>query len=135
MQKDLDNAKKLQADKNAELDQAKQDLQATDVNSPVDGILVARRGGPGEPVNPAIPDLLQIAVDLGALEVVFDMPPDVAGRLKSGYPVQVILAEMGGEPLAGNVKSVQAGQVVAAFANPNPAVKPGVTAQVRFKLP
>jgi hypothetical protein len=69
------------------------------------------------------------------LEVIFDMPPDVARRLQSGYAVQVILAEMGGEPLAGHVKSVQAGQVVAAFSSPNAAIKPGVTAQVRFKLP
>lgn len=135
MQKDLDNAKKLLEEKNQELDQAKEDMQATEVLSPVDGIVVARRGGPGEPVNPAITDLLQIAIDLGSLEVVFDMPPDVARRLPPGYAVAVVVAELGGEPLQGNVKSVQAGQVVVAFTSPSPAVKPGVTAQVRIKLP
>jgi multidrug resistance efflux pump len=135
LEKELDNARNLLAGKSAELDQAGQDLRATEVLSPVDGIVVARRGGPGEPVNPAIPDLLRIAVDLGALEVVFDMPPDVARRLPRGYPVQVILAETGGEPLAGAVESVRAGEVVAAFASPNPAIRPGLTARVRFKLP
>lgn len=135
MQKNLDNMKKLLADKNEELDQAKQEMQATEVLSPVDGLVVGRRGGPGEAVSPAVTDLLQIAVDLGSLEVAFDMPPDVARRLPTGYAVGVVLAELGGEALPGTVKSVQAGQVVAAFTSPNPAVRPGVTAEVRIKLP
>jgi multidrug efflux pump subunit AcrA (membrane-fusion protein) len=134
-QKDLDNARKLLDSKTGDLDQAKLDLQGTDVNSPVDGILVGRRGSAGEAVNPSIPDFLQIAVDLGRLEVVFDMPPDVATRLKPNYALAVVLAEMGGEPLQGAVKSVTGSQVVAVFASPNPAVRPGVTAQVRIRLP
>jgi hypothetical protein len=32
------------------------------------------------------------------------------------------------------VKAIQGEQVIVAFTNPNPAVKPGMTAQVRIKV-
>jgi hypothetical protein len=36
--------------------------------------------------------------------------------------------------MLGAVKAIQGEQVIVAFTNPNPAVKPGMTAQVRIKV-
>jgi hypothetical protein len=46
-----------------------------------------------------------------------------------------VIAELGGEILEGTISKVEDGNIFAEFANPNPAVKPGLTAQMRIKLP
>jgi len=46
----------------------------------------------------------------------------------------VLLAEAPGEGLPGFVKMVAADEVVIEFTNPTPAVRPGLTAQVRIRL-
>ena len=47
---DLENAKKLLADKSRELDDVQEQLKAGEIVSPVNGIVLARRGEPGQPV-------------------------------------------------------------------------------------
>ncbi|MDX2151112.1 MAG: efflux RND transporter periplasmic adaptor subunit [Bryobacteraceae bacterium] len=135
LSKDLDAARKTLEEKRAEQETAQEELKAAEIVSPVNGIVVARRGAAGEAVNRAMSDLLQIATDLGALEVVIEPPKDVLERLQEGLPAVVQVAEMGGEPLPGLVHGVAGGQAIVAFQSPNPVIKPGLSAQVRITLP
>ncbi len=132
--KELDAARRVLDDRNQDLEQAKADLAATEVHSPVDGLVVARRGAAGQEVDRNMKDLFQIAVDLTLLQLVVDPEPPLLDRIKPGAPALVQVAEVGGEGLAGSVKDVKDGRVVVEFRNPSPAVKPGLTAQVVIKL-
>ncbi len=133
--KELDAARKhLDAAREA-LEAAQRKLEATEVHSPVDGVLLARNRQPGDPVGPHVPDLLQIAVDLSVLEVVVEPEPPVLERLSVGQPVMVEVAEGPPGALTGRVIALEKdGRVVVEFANPSPAVKPGMNAQVRISL-
>ena len=132
--KDLDVAKKLLQHATEESEKVKEHLAAGEVHAPVSGIVVGRRGEPGGPVDPSIRNLFEIAADLSQLEVVADAAPDVLARLKPGQPAMIRVAEVPGEALGGTVVRVEGGHVVVEFGNPNPLVKPGLTAQVVLKL-
>jgi hypothetical protein len=53
---------------------------------------------------------------------------------RPGQSVIVQVAEMSGESLEGSVREVKDGQAIIEFSSPNPAIKPGLTAQVRIRL-
>jgi hypothetical protein len=55
-------------------------------------------------------------------------------RIQPGSPALVSLPDIGADGILGSVKSIQGDQVIVAFTNPNPAVKPGMIAQVRIKV-
>jgi HlyD family secretion protein len=132
--KELDNARRLLEDKNRELEEASQDLAASEIRSPVNGIIVSRAKSAGEEVTRDLKDLFQIAVDLSLLEAVVEPEPPVLARLRPGQQALVVLAELPGEGVPGTVREVKAGEVVVEFTTPSPAVRPGLTAQVQIKL-
>jgi multidrug resistance efflux pump len=132
--KSLDTEKRTVADKNAELESAKARVGAAELLSPAQGIVVARNGEVGEPVARDKPDLFRIATDLSQLEVVLDSDPHSLRSIQPGQAALVSLPDQGAEGMIGTVKSIEGGQVIVAFSNPNPAVKPGMTAQVRIKV-
>ena len=135
LSRDLDALRKVLDHKNQELEAAQQDLLAAEVVSPVTGIVIARRGVEGDQVNPSMPDLFQIAVNLTSLEVVVQPEPDVLKRLHPSLPAAIQVAEAGGEMIPGVIEAVREQDVVVAFNNPSSLVRPGLTAQVRIKLP
>jgi HlyD family secretion protein len=135
LSRDLDAARKLLEGKSEDLEATNQRIGSGDVVSPVNGIVVARRGQAGDVVHPSTPDLFQIATDLSTLQAVADVAPAFAAKIKPGLKIALVIAELGGETLQGTVSKVEAGRITADFANPNPAVKPGLTAQLRIKLP
>jgi HlyD family secretion protein len=132
--KEIDAARRTLDEKTGDLDQAKESLLATEVHSPVDGILVARRGEVGGEIDPAIPDFFQIAVDLSSLEVVVEPEPPALARIHSGQPATVRLAELGNEPIPAEVRAIKGAQVIVGFTTPSPAIRPGLTAQVTIKI-
>jgi multidrug resistance efflux pump len=134
MVSEIDAARKTLEEKSDELDHAKADLLATEVHSPLDGILVARRGEAGSEINRSIQDLFQIAVELGSLEVVLEPEPPALTRILAGQPASVRVAETGNEPLQGTVREVRGTQVFVEFTSPNPAIRPGLTAQVTIRI-
>ena len=75
LQADLDNAKKALDHKNEDLEAAKARVDAGQVVSPVNGVVVSRRGVVGDPVNPAIPDLFRIAPELSHMTVTVEPAP------------------------------------------------------------
>ena len=129
----LDIEKRTLAEKNADLESAKSKAAAAEVLSPVQGLVVGRNGEVGQPVAPDRGDFFQIATQLSQLEVMLDPDPISIARIKAGQPAFVSLPEQGGEGMVGAVKSIEGAQVIVTFTNPNPAVKPGMMAQVRIK--
>lgn len=134
LQKEVDAARRALAEKNQAVENAQQDLAACDIHSPVDGLVVARNKQPGDEVDRELKDLFQIAVDLSWLEVVLEPEPPVLERIRPGQEVLVQVAEIPTEGLPGKVREIKNGVVVVEFATPSPAVRPGLTAQVRIKL-
>lgn len=133
--RDIDAAKKTLEERNNDLEDAEANLQATQVHAPVDGIVIFRKGDAGVEVQLGDDDLFQIATDLGNLQVVLEVDEAQQQKIKEGTPAAVYLTEMGNEPMAGEVARVADGRVTVLFQNPNPLVKPGLTAQVKIRLP
>ncbi|MGH9627088.1 MAG: HlyD family secretion protein [Bryobacteraceae bacterium] len=133
LQIELDNARKRSEEMNRQLEDSATQLAAGEIHSPVDGLITARRGLPGDIVNPAMADLFKIAMDLSSLEVVLEPDPAVLARIRPDQPAMVLVAE-DPEGFAGRVKSVENGQVIVEFKSPNPAVRPGLSAQVKIRL-
>jgi len=134
LQKELDGARKILEEKSRELEDTQAENAAGEVHSPANGVIVARRGQQGDDVDRSMPDLFQIATELSRLEVLLEPAPPVQARIKTGQTAAVQIAENAGDPLPGLVKSVDQGNVIVEFANPNPAIKPGLTAHVRIFL-
>jgi multidrug efflux pump subunit AcrA (membrane-fusion protein) len=131
--KELDAARTIAQAKAEELDDAKAELAAGDVHAPADGTVVGRSGQPGETVNRAATDLFQIAVNLTQLQVVLSPDPKTLERIRPGAPALIQIAEAP-EGITASVREVKSGQVFVDFASPSPAVRPGLTAQVRLRL-
>jgi HlyD family secretion protein len=133
LRKGIDNARRLLEESNRELDDAQQDLAGSEIRSPVDGILVARARQAGEEVTREVKDLFQIATELTSLEAVVEPEPPVLARIHAGQEAAILMAELP-QVIPGLVREIKAGQVIVEFASPGPAVRPGLSAQVRIKL-
>jgi HlyD family secretion protein len=128
-------AKKLLEEKTRDAEDAKASLAATDVRSPVDGVVVERKGEVGKDLSQQDQaELFRIAVNPAQLQVRLNPDPAISKRIQPGDPALVILADMGGESISGTVQEVQGGSATVAFTSPNPVIKPGMSAQVRLKL-
>lgn len=133
-QRDLDAARKLLENKAEDMEQANLRVGSGDVLSPVSGVVVGRNGQAGDNVHPSMADLFQIASDLSAMLAVADASAAQIGQIKPGQSATVTIVEMGGESLEGTVTKLEEGRITVQFANPNPQIKPGLTAQIRIKL-
>jgi multidrug resistance efflux pump len=133
LNRDLDAAKKLLDGRNEELENAREEAGQGEVKSPVDGMVVARKGAPGEPISPAVPDFFVLAANLTALQAVVEPDPSFLPRIKPGQIAAIHIAESADE-LPGMVREVKGNQVLVDFVSPGPAVKPGLSAQVRILL-
>ena len=128
-------SKKALEERNAALEDAETNLQATQVHAPVDGVIVMRKGEAGAEIQKGEDEVFRIATDLGNLQIVVEPEAAVLSRIKEGMLVAVFVAEQSNEALNGEIARVADGKVTILFLNPNPLIKPGLTAQVRIKLP
>jgi multidrug efflux pump subunit AcrA (membrane-fusion protein) len=131
-QKRFDDARVDRDEKGRELEAVSERAAAAEVRAPVEGILVGTARAAGEDVTAGIPDLLRIAVNVAELEAVLEPPPPALARIKPEQ--EVLFAELT-EMLPGKVREVAGNQVIVDFSTPNPAVRPGMTAQVRLRMP
>ncbi len=132
--KNLDLERRILNDKARQLDDAQTRLAEAQIHSPVDGIVVARHGEPGRPVDPENRTLFQIAVDTNLLEAVLEPEPPLLARIRAGQPALIVSADIPGDGIPGQVKVVENNQVVVEFVSPTPALRPGAIVQVRVKL-
>jgi multidrug resistance efflux pump len=133
--KEIEAAKKTLEEKNAELEEADSNLQATQMHAPVDGVVLERKGEAGTEVKLGEDNIFRIGTDLGQLQVVLEPEPAVLKKLQAGMAALVILGEFASEPLNAEISRIEDGRAYVMFGSPDPAIKPGVTAQVRIKLP
>lgn len=131
---ELAAARKLAEDKSRELQDSQSALDAAEIQSPVDGVVVGRNGEVGRAVSEAGNDLFQIATDLYALEVPLTAPASAVSRIRPGQPALVLILEMQSAAMPGTVKSVEGSAVVVEFTNTLADLRPGMRADVRLKL-
>ena len=131
--RELDEAKRSQSEKSRQYEEVGDAIASAQVVSPVDGLIVGRRGQAGQDVTIEMEDLFQIAVDLSELDAVLEPEPQVLERIRPGQEAVVQVAELLSS-IPGKVREIKESRVFVEFTSPDPAVKPGMTAQVRIKL-
>jgi len=132
LQSSFDDARQKLSGMTAEVEDAEAELLTAEVKAPVSGLLVMHRKNPGEEVTRDIEDLFEIAVDLSAMEITAEVPPELAGKLAAGGRVFVQIVEAGEAPLNGTIREVRDNVAVIEFISPSPTIKPGMSGQVRF---
>jgi HlyD family secretion protein len=126
----------------AQLEQAKTNLQYTNILSPTDGVVISRAVNKGQTVAASLsaPIIFTIAQDLRAMEVHTNVAESDIGRLKNGMRVSFTVDAYPGEPFRGSIRDIRnAPQIVQNVvtydavidvANPDLKLKPGMTATV-----
>lgn len=133
--RDLEAAKKLLGEAEAQASKAHDDLAAEEIHSPVDGLVLTIKKQAGEEVKKDAGELIEIGVDLTAMEVALEPEPRIQKRLAQGMPALIQIAELPGDGVPGTVTKVGDGKAVVEFASPSPLIRPGISAVVRLKLP
>jgi HlyD family secretion protein len=136
----LDEASVKQAQ--ADLDEARINLNYTDIMSPVDGVVVSRNVDVGQTVAASFqtPTLFLIAQDLTKMQVDASVSESDIGSVGDGQPAEFTVDAFPGRPFRGTVVQVRNApvtvqnvvtyDVVIAVDNPDLALKPGMTATV-----
>jgi multidrug resistance efflux pump len=133
-QTDVAAARKLVDTKQQELDAAQGDLAAAEVHSPVDGYVVSRKGEVGKPADEFGEDFFRIATDLYALEVELEPKEAELNRIIPGMPALVLILDVQSNAMEGRVKEIKDKKVVVEFGSGNPAIRPGMLADVRLRF-
>jgi len=133
-QNDVTAARKMVDAKQQELDAAQADLAAAEVHSPVDGYLVSRKGEVGKPADEFGEDFFRIATDLYALEVELEPKADDLKRIIPGMPALVLILDVQSNAMEGRVKEIKDNKAVVEFGSGNPAIRPGMVADVRLRF-
>jgi multidrug resistance efflux pump len=131
---EVDAARKIVAGKVRLLEEAQENLTAAEVRSPVDGYVVSRKGEVGGSAEDAGDELFQIATDLYAMEVAVEGKPEVLKRIVPGQPALVLVLDLQSTAMPGVVREVKDNLAAVEFSSTLPAIKPGMLADVRFKL-
>ena len=125
-------ARKLAEGRSRDLEQAQQDLAAAEVHSPVDGYVVSRKGEVGKPADGLGSEFFQIATDLYAMEIELEPKAQDLNRIIPGMPALVLDVQSGA--MEGKVKEIKDGKVTVEFGSGNPAIRPGMVADVRVRF-
>src|SRR5436189_4893953 len=124
------------------LEEAKVNLRYTDIVSPVDGVVVSVNVAVGQTVAASFqtPTLFLIAGDLAKMQVDTNVSESDVGRVREGQPTTFTVDAYPGQPFHGKVAQVRNApitvqnvvtyDVVIAVENPEPELKPGMTANV-----
>jgi multidrug resistance efflux pump len=126
-------ARKTIESKNQELAEAQDNLTASEVHSPVDGYVIGRKGEPGQRAEDFGSDFFQIATDLFALEVELEPKAADLAHFIPGMPALVLVLDVQSSAMEGKVKEIKDGKVIVEFGSANPAIKPNMLADVRFR--
>ena len=128
---DFAAAQKAAAERNQELAAAQDNLRASEVRAPVDGIVAARSGELGKPAGN---DLFEIATDMSALEVSLEAAPEVLQHLKIGNAALISIPGMQNAVLAGRIREIKDQAVIVEFNCTLTGVRPGMPVEARLKL-
>ncbi len=132
--RDLEAANHAVADATSALEHARGGAGATEIHSPVDGIVVARKELQGQRVDPSMTDLVQIATDLTSLTAVVTPDASVLARIHAGQTAVVRVPEVNPDPMNGIVREVRGADVIVDFMSPIAITKLDLAAQVIIKF-
>jgi len=130
----IEDANRAIADRTAALERAKADLANTEIHSPADGIVMARRGQPGEPLDPSIKDLLQVGTELTSLQIILALNSVQLARIHVGHAAGVRVLEITPDEIPATVSEIRGSDIIVDFTAPAPITKLGLAAQVRIKF-
>lgn len=128
----------------AQLGQARVDLDRTQIRAPVDGIVVKRSVEPGQTVAASLqaPEMFVIAKNLSDMQVEASIDEADIGRVKAGQSATFTVDAFPGRNFSGEVKQVRKSAtvvsnvvsytVVVSASNPDLSLLPGMTANVRI---
>jgi multidrug resistance efflux pump len=132
LQASVEEAKQKLTEQTESMEDAEAELLTGEVKAPANGLLIGHRKSAGEEVTRDIEDLFEIATDLTAMEVVVEIPADLAKKLAAGGRAFVQITEAGEAPLNGTIRELKATQAIVEFLSPTPTIRPGMSAQIRF---
>jgi len=130
---ELENVRKAAEQRATDTDHAQSTMDAGEVRSPAEGVVIARHGQQGDPVTRAVKDFFQIAVNLTALQLVVTPQPQELQRIHAGQTAAIQIADTTGST-PGKVREIKASQVFIDFTSPSLSVRPGMNAQVKIKV-
>jgi len=140
----LENAKAIVEQKQAELDQANHDLARTEVRSPINGVIIKRDVNPGQTVAVSLEAkmLFNIANDLRQMEVHGKIDEADIGQVKPGQKVEFTVDAYPNRVFTGQVEQVRMAHevvqnvvtytVVISATNPEKLLFPGMTASLNI---
>jgi multidrug resistance efflux pump len=131
---EVNGGRKIAADKIRLLEEAQGNLSAAEVHSPVDGYVVSRKGEVGGSAEGLGDELFQIATDLYALEVAVEPKADLLKRMAPGQAALVLVLDLQSAAMTGVVREIKDNRVTVEFNSALPGIKPGMLADVRFRL-
>jgi HlyD family secretion protein len=126
------------------LDRAKQNLSYTNIDAPIDGVIVERDVDVGQTVAASLsaPQLFLIANDMSEMQILASVDESDIGQIKEGQPVQFTVQSYAGQTFTGTVKQVRLQSTttdnvvnytaVISVKNPDGKLLPGMTATVQF---
>ncbi|MBF0374419.1 MAG: efflux RND transporter periplasmic adaptor subunit, partial [Alphaproteobacteria bacterium] len=132
------------AQREAAVEQARVDLDRTDIRSPVDGVVVERSVDLGQTVAASLqaPTLFTIARDLGRMQVDVSVDEADIGRVRQGAKAGFTVDAHPGRHYEGRVEQIRLAPtvtqnvvtytVVVTADNPDRSLLPGLTAEVRI---
>jgi HlyD family secretion protein len=138
------NALAIVKQRDAQLQQARVDLERTQIRSPVDGIVIKRSVEVGQTVAASLqaPELFVIARNLSDMQVEAAIDEADISRVRDGQKVGFTIDAFPGRNFEGSVRQVRKAAVsaqnvvsytvVVGFANPGSLMLPGMTANVRI---
>ena len=131
--KELESAKKIVTDRQEQALAAQSAVESGTVVAPVDGVIVGRSGEVGQPAAELTNGLFQIGTDLYDLEVVLEPKPELLRQMKPRQPALVIIPDLQGTTMTGEVKEITDSAAIISFKSATPAVRPGMVAEVRLQ--
>lgn len=132
IQNNVEEARTRLNEKTTDLEDADAELLTGEVKAPVSGLLIGHRKSAGEQVTRDVEDLFEIATDLSAMEILTEIPAELATKLSAGGRVFVQIAEAGPAPLNGTIREIRDGTAIIEFTSPTSTIRPGMSGQVRF---
>ena len=143
-QSQVRNAEAIIKQREAQLAQARVDLDRTEIRAPVDGTVVKKSVEPGQTVAASLqaPELFVIAQDLRQMQVDASIDESEVGRIRVGQQATFTVDSFPGRTFRGEISQVRkAAQVVQnvvtyiaviSASNPDLGLFPGMTANVRI---
>jgi multidrug resistance efflux pump len=134
LNKSLEDTRKTLLEQSSEWEEAKNDLNATEIHSPAAGIVIKVNKQNGDAITTEEKEIFHIAVDLTAMEVIVEFAPAEVQRVKPGMKAVITLVEAGNAPIEGVLKEIRETTGYIEFVSPSQAIVPGLIAQVKIQL-